>query len=137
MNEEVVEYPEYKIPFSTMKRLFDVGGFFHGSNKSLLSRESSYFITKSQDGKYLLLIQEVENVEEVLASVSWEDKSYDKTTNPWKDFTDKRLCRDDSQDDISCEITENIENVETLPAIKKKFHMHENWPVEKPETIVD
>ncbi len=88
------------------------------------------------------MIQEIENDEEVLASVSWEDKAYDKTTNPWKDFTDKRCCRDDVQEETFGEIAEekkesDREEENNLPTKKTKFGMREAWPVEKSETILD
>jgi len=69
---------------STMKKLFASGGFFHTCRQEdILSVGSTWHISKSSDGKFLLLVQVLHSVPTTLASLHWEDKPYNRTTNPW------------------------------------------------------
>lgn len=79
-----MEYPKFDVKESTMKKLFETDGFFHGCHQEdILSNGSTWYICKSSDGKNLLLVQVLGAISTTLASLRWEGKSYNKTTNPW------------------------------------------------------
>ncbi len=77
-----MSYPKFNVPFSIMEQLFSFNGFLHNSRKELLSPDFTYYITKSEDGKYLVLMMKHGEEIDPLTSLLW-DGDYDKGTNPW------------------------------------------------------
>lgn len=79
-----MNYPKFAVTEATMRKLFEPDGFFHTCRQEdILSPGSTWYISKSSDGKLLLLIQLVGTTSTTLASLRWEGKPYTKTTNPW------------------------------------------------------
>ena len=99
--------PKFIVPFQDMEQLFSLKGIFHNSQKELLSPEIIYYITKSEDNKYLLLAMEVDKEVNVLTALPWEG-GYDNMTNPWL----KKINEDPNQLELA---------LETVPIIKKHY----------------
>lgn len=74
--------PKFYVSFDVMEQLFSPKGIFHNSQKELLSDKAEYCITKSEDGKYLLLVMKYDQEINVLTAMPW-DGDYNKDTNPW------------------------------------------------------
>lgn len=99
-------YPKFTVTESTMKKLFEPGGFFHTCRQEdILSEGSTWYICKSSDGKLLLLVQVVDTISTTLASLRWEGKPYTKTTNPWL------LKKETESRDIQSSITDIVDTL--------------------------
>ena len=74
---------KFNVSFPVMEQLFSSKGIFHNCQKEgLLSKNFLYYITLSEDKKYLLLVMKCANETNVLTACQW-NMPYDKDTNPW------------------------------------------------------